>query len=78
MSVKISFYAPERGCDKHGDQTARYLYIEPIAAAGAEIKAGDPVGRVQDLGRRYAGITSHTHIDVVDEGSRIEHEPKKF
>lgn len=45
----------------------RYFYISPLVAVGNNIVIGDVIGKVQDLGTRYPGITPHVHFGVKDE-----------
>lgn len=52
---------------------ARYFYIDPVVKYGDMIKTGDVLGSVQDIGKRYSGITPHIHFEVRDERNQITH-----
>lgn len=48
------------------DLKHRFFYVEPLRLnIGDHVKAGDPVGVVQDLGRRYRGIPNHVHYEIM-------------
>ncbi len=43
---------------------ARVFYVGPSRGPGAEVTAGEIIGRAQDLGRRYPyGMTNHVHVE---------------
>lgn len=47
--------------------SARVFYVGPSRAPGAQVTAGEIIGRAQDLGRRYAsGMTNHVHVEFAD------------
>jgi len=46
----------------------RIFYVEGYGSGA--IKAGDPVGRAQNLQQKYPGIGNHVHLEV-REGARI-------
>jgi peptidoglycan LD-endopeptidase LytH len=47
--------------------SAKVLYVTPDVAVGATLAAGEKIGTVQDLSRKYpAGITNHVHVEVRD------------
>ena len=52
----------------------RYFYVEPLVKKGEEVTVDTPIGKVQDLRKRYGGelsrrgpITPHVHVDVRDD-----------
>ena len=49
----------------------RYFYIEPNVKVGDKIHAGAIIGQMQDLGKRYPGITPHWHFEVKDKNGNI-------
>ncbi|MFN3463300.1 MAG: peptidoglycan DD-metalloendopeptidase family protein [Terricaulis sp.] len=54
------------------DQTrdVRVLYVGPLVQLGAVVRAGEPIGRAQDLSRRYPrGITNHVHVEMRENGA---------
>jgi len=54
------------------DQTrdVRVLYVGPLVELGAVVRAGEPIGRAQDLSRRYPrGITNHVHVEMRENGA---------
>lgn len=55
----------------HDDLRYRYFYIEPDIdlQTGDEVKAGDVLGRIQDLGLIYPDITNHLHFEIKDENN---------
>lgn len=57
---------------KSEDQTrdVRVLYVGPEVQLGAVVRAGEPIGRAQDLSRRYPrGITNHVHVELRENGA---------
>lgn len=44
----------------------RYCYVEPDVKVRDTIEVGQPLGVVQDIGRRYKGITPHIHLGVMN------------
>lgn len=46
----------------------RYFYVAPTVKIADNVLPGDPLGRLQDLGRRYVGITPHVHFEVYEPG----------
>lgn len=53
--------------DRH-QHRLRYFYVDPTVKVNDNVLPGDPLGRVQDLTRRYAGITPHVHFEVYEPG----------
>ena len=54
------------------DQTrdVRVLYVGPTVQLGAFVRAGEPIGRAQDLSARYPrGITNHVHVEMRENGA---------
>lgn len=51
--------------------TARVLYVDPSVEVGDVVVAGEEIGRAQDLGERYPGITNHVHVELRDERQRL-------
>ncbi len=48
----------------------RVLYVGPLVELGALVRAGEPIGRAQDLSRRYPrGITNHVHVEMRENGA---------
>ena len=45
----------------------RCFYVDPMLAPGEPVFTGDPIGRVQNVGERYPGITPHIHFEILDE-----------
>ena len=48
----------------------RYFYVEPMVAVGQQVHQDTPLGAVQSLQARYAGITEHVHVEVFDPDGR--------
>lgn len=44
----------------------RLFYIDPIVDIGQQISIDQPIGIVQDLTRRYPGMTTHCHYEIMD------------
>lgn len=42
----------------------RYCYVQPILDLGAHVSLDQPIGLVQDIAKRYEGITPHIHLGV--------------
>ena len=59
------------------DHKIRYFYIEPMVSVGEEVHGGTVLGCVQDLDKRYKGITPHVHVEVKDPKGRFI-EPKRY
>ncbi len=52
--------------------SARVFYVGPSRAPGAQVNAGEIIGRAQDLGRRYAsGMTNHVHVEFADRRGAV-------
>ena len=52
--------------------SARVFYVGPSRAPGAQVTAGEIIGRAQDLGRRYAsGMTNHVHVEFADRRGAV-------
>jgi murein DD-endopeptidase MepM/ murein hydrolase activator NlpD len=48
----------------------RVLYVGPLVHLGAFVRAGEPIGRAQDLSARYPrGITNHVHVEMRENGA---------
>lgn len=48
----------------------RVLYVGPLVQLGAVVRAGEPIGRAQDLSARYPrGITNHVHVEMRENGA---------
>ncbi len=54
----------------------RYFYLEPLVSEGDLVGLDIPIGKVQDLTKKYPGITNHVHFEVKD-GSRYS-DPNDF
>lgn len=50
----------------------RFFYVDTHMSIGAEVQAGEYIGKVQNLGGRYEGITEHIHYEVKHEGKHID------
>lgn len=52
--------------------SARVFYVGPSRAPGAQVIAGEIIGRAQDLGRRYAsGMTNHVHVEFANRRGAV-------
>ncbi len=55
--------------DAVAQRAVRVLYVGPLVEVGAVVRAGDPIGRAQDLSVRYPrGITNHVHVELKQGG----------
>lgn len=45
--------------------TVKLLYVDPSVKQGDEVIANTPIGRAQDLTRRYPNITNHVHLELL-------------
>lgn len=52
------------------DFRVRYLYVEPCVGLGDHISVDQPIGAVQDIRKRYEGITPHVHLSVKDPSGK--------
>lgn len=50
----------------------RLFYVEPSVQVGQVVSQGEPIGTVQDLSKRYAGIPNHVHLEVKKDGCFID------
>lgn len=48
----------------YDDNDWRIFYVFPEVIMGQDILVDDLIGSVQDLGKRYKGITSHIHLEI--------------
>lgn len=53
----------------------RFFYVEPGVELGDTVRVDDELGVVQNLGRRYDGITPHIHFEVKKAGQHIDPTP---
>jgi len=60
------------------DLIIKILYVRPIVKKGDRVTSGQPIGTVQDLTQRYAGITNHLHIEVLVGGAHVDPTPYLF
>lgn len=49
--------------------SARYFYVSPTVLPGDTVTEGQVIGTVQHLTARYAGITNHVHLEILDPNS---------
>lgn len=56
--------------DETTRQSARVFYVAPDVSVGDDVSAGDQIGLVQSLQRRYPGITNHVHVEIDDARGR--------
>lgn len=52
----------------------RFFYLDPIVSIGDTVVVDDELGQVQDLGKRYPGITPHCHYEIKHEGKFLNPE----
>lgn len=51
----------------------KLLYFDPLpGAVPSHLPRGTAFGRVQDLGRRYPGISNHVHLEKWEGGTRVD------
>ena len=62
----------------NGKYLQRFLYADPIAAEGTDVKAGQVIGRAQSLQSRHEGITDHVHFDVLKPNFAKPWKPEDF
>lgn len=49
----------------------RFGYVRPVHDVGDAIKRGSGIGFVQNIARRYPGITNHIHVEARDPAGKI-------
>tara|TARA_R110000765_G_scaffold197276_1_gene303031 strand:+ start:127 stop:513 length:387 start_codon:yes stop_codon:yes gene_type:complete len=54
----------------------RYFYLNPAVELNQYVDTETPIGSVQDLTTRYAGITNHCHLEIKKRGEYIN--PKEL
>ncbi|WP_138436349.1 M23 family metallopeptidase [Marinobacter shengliensis] len=42
----------------------RVFYVDPMVTRGQQVSKSTPIGKAQDLGTRYSGITNHVHLEI--------------
>jgi murein DD-endopeptidase MepM/ murein hydrolase activator NlpD len=52
--------------------TARALYVDPSVHEGDTVRLGQPIGAALSLQRRYPGITNHVHLELAEQGRKID------
>jgi hypothetical protein len=56
-----------------GVEEFKFLYVEPaLGVIGKHLNLGDHFATVQDLGRRYYGISNHAHFEHWRSGTRVD------
>lgn len=53
----------------------RIHYVRPIVKVGDKLCYSQPIGYVQDLRKKYAGMSNHVHFEVWKDGIRVNPEP---
>jgi len=54
-----------------GGFDVRYFYIEPCVEVGVFVVPGMEIGKLQDLGKVYPGITPHFHFEIKKGGKFV-------
>jgi murein DD-endopeptidase MepM/ murein hydrolase activator NlpD len=49
----------------------RFFYLKPSLKVGDQVDIGTVLGEVQDLERRYSGITPHCHYEIKRHGNYL-------
>lgn len=57
------------------DYKFRIFYIKPTVVEGQEVSSDDTIGIVQDLERRYEGISNHVHFEIMKGDEYIDPTP---
>ena len=52
----------------------RYFYLSPLVEVDDYVELETPIGTVQDLTKRYEGITPHCHLEIKKYGQFINPE----
>lgn len=59
-----------RGTGAWAGMEIKLFYIEPARCVGPVV-AGDIIGRLQSLQRRYPGIPDHLHLEIIKDGRHV-------
>ena len=51
---------------------ARVFYVNPSVAIGETVELGEKLGSLKTLQHKYAGITDHVHLELYDDGERVD------
>lgn len=51
---------------------ARVFYLDPEVRVGDSVALGHPIGRSHTLQHRYPGITDHVHLEIAEDGRKID------
>lgn len=51
---------------------ARVFYLDPDVRVGDSVALGHPIGRSHTLQHRYPGITDHVHLEIAEDGRKID------
>lgn len=58
-----------------GGYNFRIFYINPTVEVGQQVGRGTSIGVVQNLNKRYKGITNHIHLEIKKDGEYIDPTP---
>jgi septal ring factor EnvC (AmiA/AmiB activator) len=50
----------------------RQMYVKTCLPAGSVVRAGDDIGWLQSLQRRYPGITDPVHVEIRRNGVLVD------
>jgi septal ring factor EnvC (AmiA/AmiB activator) len=48
------------------------MYVKTCLPAGSVVRAGDDIGWLQSLQRRYSGITDPVHVEIRRNGVLVD------
>ena len=51
---------------------SRVFYVDPDVKVGDTVTVGQPVGKAENLQRRYRGITEHVHLEILKNGVHLD------
>jgi len=58
-----------------GATVVKLMYVAPTVSTGQYVNAGEQIGTVQSLQKRYPGIPNHVHMEVVLAGLHVDPAP---
>lgn len=65
-----------QGTGIHSSYKMKLFYVDQMLPAGTVVSPSSIVGKAQNIAAKYSGITNHVHIELYQNGQRIN--PSSF
>lgn len=57
---------------KNAEYTVKIFYMSPSVIVGQEVRAGQVIGKAQDISRKYSpGMINHIHVELRDNRNNL-------